>query len=127
MANCVLDASAVLAMIKAEPGWDKVASALPGAAMSSVNAAEVFAKLADWQVPREDRDKYHAILEATLVPFDGDLALRSAGLRPLTRSSGLSLGDRACLALAQKLGIPALTADRAWAGVNCGVTIEVIR
>ena len=127
MATCVLDASAILAMIKAEPGWDKVAAALPGAAISTVNVAEVFAKLADWKVPNEEHAKYRAVLEAAFVAFDGDQALCSAALRQLTRSGGLSLGDRACLALAQSLGVPAITADKAWTGVNCGIKIEVIR
>ena len=127
MATCVLDASAVLAMIRAEPGWDKVAAALPTAAMSTVNAAEVFAKLSDYQVPGDKLAKYRAILEAVMVPVDADIAMRSASLRQVTRPQGLSLGDRMCLALAQRLALPVLTSDKAWANVNCGVAIDLIR
>jgi PIN domain nuclease of toxin-antitoxin system len=61
------------------------------------------------------------------VPFDEDLAYRAGLLRSVTRSAGLSLGDRACLALAEQLGQPALTADRAWGTVQISIQVDVIR
>ncbi|WP_319993753.1 PIN domain-containing protein [Deinococcus aetherius] len=54
-------------------------------------------------------------------------ALNAARLRPLTKSAELSLGDRYCLALAQRLGVPVLTADRAWSSLSAGVPVTVIR
>lgn len=127
MAQYVLDASAILAMVRAEVGWNRVVEALPGASLSSVNAAEVYAKLAEWQVSRAEHQKYHAVLQGLIVPFDMELALRAGALRPATRHLGLSLGNRACLALAQRLARPVLTADQAWAQLQVGIAIEVIR
>jgi ribonuclease VapC len=127
MAEVVLDASAFLAMIKGEAGWDRVAAVLPGSVMCSVNAAEVYSRLADWSYTRAEHAKCHAILNDRMVPFDTDLALRSGALRSATAAKGLSLGDRACLALAQRLGLPAITADRAWSEIKIGIAVEVIR
>jgi ribonuclease VapC len=62
-----------------------------------------------------------------VVDFDAELAEMSADLRPATRPNGLSLGDRACLALAQKRGAVALTADRTWASVDVPVEVRVVR
>lgn len=123
----VFDASAILAMVRGEPGWDRVLAVLPDGVMSTVNAAEVYSKLEDWKIGKEDRRKYHAIIDRMVQPFDTDLALRTGALRRITHGTGLSLGDRACIALAQRLGLPAMTADREWAGLEMGVPIEVIR
>ena len=62
-----------------------------------------------------------------IVPFDAELAYRAGMLRSATRPAGLSLGDRACLALAERLGLPALTADRAWGALQVGIPVDVIR
>ncbi len=66
-------------------------------------------------------------LELAIVDFNAELAYKVGVLRPLTRHIGLSLGDRVCLALAQHLGLPALTTDRAWEGLSLGITVQVIR
>ena len=123
----VLDSSAILAVIKAESGWDKVAAVLPGAAITAVNAAEIFSKLVEWQMTEDEQNKYQSLLHDMIAPYDYDLALRTGALRRSTKSRGLSLGDRACLAFAQKLGVPAMTADKAWAGLDIGIEIRVIR
>jgi len=125
--SVVLDASAVLAMMIGEVGWDRVAAALPQSVISTVNAAEVYSKLADRGIGHDKQEKYRAVLTGRLVPFDEDLVLRVAKLRPLTRAHGLSLGDRACLALAQRLGVPAMTADSAWSRIETSIPIEFIR
>ncbi len=62
-----------------------------------------------------------------IVPFDQELASIAAGLESLTRPFGLSLGDRACLALGIRLSLPILTADQAWAKLDVGVKVELIR
>lgn len=95
--------------------------------VSAVNLAEVLSKLSDLGVP-EGR-ALQAIAEARLDvrPFDERQARRAAGLRAFTRHLGLSLGDRACLALAQTADLPAVTADRGWARLEFGVAVVVIR
>lgn len=127
MADVVLDTSAFLALVRGERGWDQVVAVLAGSVICSVNAAEAYARLSDWSYTRDQQAKCHVLIKDRIVPFDTDLALRTGALRSATKSLGLSLGDRACLALAQRLGVPALTADRAWSGIKIGVAVEVIR
>ena len=73
------------------------------------------------------RAKRGRTMSIQVVPFDEELAYRAGLLRSATRSAGLSLGDRACLALAERLGVPALTTDRIWGTLQLGIQIEVIR
>lgn len=126
-AHVVLDSSSVLAVIKGELGWDKVAAVLSVAAITSVNAAEIYTKLVEWNMTVAEQGKFKSLLRELVVDFDDDLALRTGALRPATKSLGLSLGDRACLALAQKLDVPAMTADKVWAKLDIGIKIQVIR
>ncbi len=126
MSDAVLDSSAVLALLLAEAGAEVVRAALPGALMSTVNFAEVVAKLTERGMPI---DEAQAAVEATgvkFVDFDVDQAAMTGELRPLTRAIGLSLGDRACLGLARLRGLPALTADTAWAQAP-GFNVLLIR
>jgi PIN domain nuclease of toxin-antitoxin system len=129
----VLDASALLAHLRDEPGADVVAEAIAsGAVISTVNLAEVFSRVADRGV---DPAKLAAELTQsglldgaiTVEPFTVADAIDTGRLRPLTRDAGLSLGDRACLALARRLDAPALTADTDWQGVAHGVELRPIR
>jgi PIN domain nuclease of toxin-antitoxin system len=122
----VLDASAVLALLLGEPGAETVADAIAGgAAISTVTHAEVGTVLAR---NGGDRDVLALVAGQTLVePFSLADARTAAALITATAGFGLSLGDRACLALAQRLRVPALTAERAWANLEIGVEIIVIR
>jgi PIN domain nuclease of toxin-antitoxin system len=123
----VVDSSALLALILGEPGSDFVEASLEqGAFVSSVNLAEVIAKLSESQDEAQVRRSLLTVKFET-VPFAEDHAWRTAALRSSTRSLGLSLGDRACLALAQALGLPALTADRRWAETDFGVEVVLCR
>ncbi len=128
MSSWVLDASAVLALLNSEPGADRVfRAAAEGAKISTVNLSEVVAKLDEAGMPAAAiRDAIEAI-EFDLVAFDATQAYRAGLLRRRTRDAGLSLGDRACLALAGGSGLPALTADRRWQGLELGVAITVLR
>ena len=127
MAEVVLDASALLALLNAEPGAEHVAEVLPQAAISAVNLSEVVAKLADAGMPDQAiRDALQG-LPLDVVPFDTEQAYQAGLLRPATRSVGLSLGDRGCLNLARSLGLPALTADRTWEQLSVGAKVRVIR
>jgi ribonuclease VapC len=129
----VLDASALLCYSQREPGWERVGDALlKGAAISAANWAEVLS----WHILRGS-DPHVVALELTnqgllgqllhVYPLDDLLARETARLHRLTRSAGLSLADRACLALGRHLQRPVLTADRAWKKLRLGVKVEVIR
>ena len=127
MKAAVLDATALLALLHDEPGAEVVAEALPHSSISTVNLAEVIGKLVDSGLPEEDIRTALAGLGIEVIPFDDDLAYRTGLLRNVTSPYGLSLGDRACLALGLRLGQPVLTADRIWATLKVGVKIRVIR
>ena len=127
MNNVVLDASALLAVLRAEPGAERVEPRLEGAGIGAVNLSEVVAKLIEDDVPEAETRRAIGRLELDVHAFDEQHAFIAGVLRRSTRALGLSFGDRACLALAQTLGVPALTADRSWSRLDLGVTIEVIR
>jgi len=122
-----LDASALLAFLLREPGHERVAEVLSEACMSTVNFAEVlgrFARAGQDVLPIAER-----ILRAPieLVPFSTEQAAIAASLVADTRAQGLSLGDRACLALARQRGIRAVTADGAWRRLMLHIEVETIR
>lgn len=124
MADIVLDASAILAFLQQEKGADIVEGLLPDAAVSANNLAEVVAKLVDHGVPIDDIEQIIGAFDFSIVDVSKDDAVASGLLRAATRKAGLSLGDRSCLALAQRLALPVLTTDRAW-GQLPGLAVEV--
>lgn len=127
MAEVVLDASAVIALLRSEKGADVVSSALPGAAISAVNLSEIATWLSD---AGTEKNEIRMILEGLRLQcgaFDEQDAFAAADMRKATRGKGLSFGDRACLALAKCLALPALTADRSWAELDIGVDVRLIR
>lgn len=125
----VLDASALLALLQREPGSDRVQQALPNAVMSVANLAEVLGKAADRGLDVQHQYRLVASLGIRFEPVTEEDAVTSAWLR--RREAGgqpvLSLGDRLCLALARRLDLPALTADRAWETVDHGVDVHLVR
>lgn len=127
MTEFVLDASAVLALLQKETGHEKVAAALAGARISTVNLAEVGSRLANLGRSVVQVRTMLLALGLRIVPFDQDQAFETARLRPLTRSLALSLSDRSCLALARLQKLPAMTTDRAWRNLSLGIQIAVIR
>jgi ribonuclease VapC len=123
----VLDASAILALLNAEPGAEAVEETLPGAVISTVNLSEAVAKLAEKGMPETVIRVALGEIGLRVIPFDEGLAYRAGMLRVSTRSAGLSFGDRACLALGRQLNLPVLTTDRDWASVDVGVEVRLIR
>lgn len=124
----VLDASALLALLLREAGADRVREVMGGALISTVNLSETFACFI-----RDGRDTaaldrgLRDELAVEVIDFNEADAVETARLVAATRARGLSFGDRACLALAHRLGLPAMTADRAWRDVDCGVEVVCIR
>lgn len=123
----VADASAILAALKNEPFSNVDPRSLVGSTVSAVNVCEVLTKLHDDGLTDSQAHAAISVMDLRVVPFDGPQASAAARLRSTTRHVGLSLGDRACLALASGLGCPVVTADRVWASLDVGVEIVVIR
>jgi PIN domain nuclease of toxin-antitoxin system len=127
MAEWVLDASAVLALLGNERGTEPVRTALGSAVMSAVNLAEVLTKLGDRGVSEAEQRVIRLSLDIEVRSFDENGAWRASALRAVTKARGLSVGDRACLALALEEGLPVLTMDRAWAALDIGVEVRTLR
>jgi ribonuclease VapC len=129
----VLDASAFLAYLRDEAGADQVADAIAGgAAISTANLAEVLSRAADrgadpQRLARQLTERGLLGGAVAVEPLTTADAVEIARLRPLTRDHSLSLGDRACLALARRLDAPAVTADSAWARAELAVEVRQIR
>jgi PIN domain nuclease of toxin-antitoxin system len=127
MAGAVFDASAILAIMNAEKGAEIAIAALNDAVCSAVNYAEVVSKLVERGASLADVIEAFAGLNIRIIDFDLVLAERTGTLRAETRHLGLSLADRACLALAERESAPALTSDRSWIGAISTVDVRAIR
>ncbi|MBX3492898.1 MAG: type II toxin-antitoxin system VapC family toxin [Parvibaculum sp.] len=127
MAEVVLDASVLLVSILREPGHEKIAPLLDRARMSSVNLAEVVTKLTAYGFPIDAVLNLVDDMEMQVEPLDKARAIATGLLTSKTSKAGLSLGDRACLSLAGELRLAAVTADKAWAKVDAGAEVQVIR
>jgi ribonuclease VapC len=129
----VLDASAILAVLNNEEGVDVVTEAIAnGAAVSIVNWAEILSKVAERgaepaTAAAELRRAEGSRRALAIEPLTAADCIEIARLRLLTKRQGLSLGDRACLVLAVRLDVPALTTDRAWADADVDAEVRVIR
>jgi PIN domain nuclease of toxin-antitoxin system len=122
----VLDASALLAMIREEPGGDTVAGAIARARMSAVNFAEVVSFLTHAGVPASQIEAMLSPLPVAVIDADLELAWSAGRLRKTTAKAGLSLGDRFCLALAARDRLPAWTADRQWRTIASGIDVDIV-
>lgn len=124
--SVVLDASAILAVLYSEPAQEQIRERIRGAdvRVGAVNVSEVSAKLAKAGLEKGEVREALGALSPTVHPFDEDLALEAGALSLATRERGLSAGDRACLALANSLGVEALTTNGDWEGLD---GVEVIQ
>ena len=124
----VMDASAILAILRGEPGCDYVQELLDSeeCAISSVNMAEVGSKLIDYGLPPQEFPRIARQLQIDIIDFTTEQSIQSAQIRKITRSAGLSLGDRACVALTQLMQGCVVTADRAWLDIAETTQIKVL-
>ncbi|MDO5625779.1 MAG: type II toxin-antitoxin system VapC family toxin [Pseudomonadota bacterium] len=128
----VIDSSVLIAISKGEPGAEAAMELLltNDCVISSVNLAEVGTKLLDFGLPTQELARGLAQFSLDVIDFDENQATACAALRASTREFGLSLGDRACLALARGMQATAVTADRVWADLDeavIGVRVQLIR
>jgi ribonuclease VapC len=123
----VADSSAILTHIFAEPGGEVIANDPDQFIVSSVNLAEIFSKLTAHGFSELEMQQAVDAVRFTVVDFDQSQAAECGMLWTIGRQFGLSLGDRACLALAKLRRLPVLTADRSWAKLDIGVDIKLIR
>jgi ribonuclease VapC len=133
VSSAILDASALLAYLRDEPGAAVVADAIAtGAVVSTVNLGEVLSRIADrggdpTRIARQMTARGLLAGAIDVEPFTSADAIEVARLRPLTREHGMSFGDRACLALASRLDAPVLTADSAWSRLELPLELRQIR
>jgi len=126
MSAVVLDASALLALLRGEAGSKKVEGVLSGACMSVVNMAEVASHYSKLGMPDDEVGAMLKPLPISLIDVDADQCWEAGRLRGLTVEAGLSLGDRFCLALAKREKLPAWTADKKWRDVADAAGVKVV-
>jgi ribonuclease VapC len=126
MTTIVLDASALIAMLKHEPGGDSVAKAIGDSKITAINYAEVVSHFCHAGMPVTEVDAMLNPLPLVIVAADAKLARLAGQLRTITSSAGLSLGDRFCLALAKSENLPAWTSDRKWQSISEAVQVEIM-
>jgi len=123
----VLDASALIAMLWEEPGGDRAESLADRAVVSTVNWTEVLQRFQRGGLSLDGKQDAIEALGIRLEPYTTEDADAVARMWDAARPARLSLADRACLALARRLGVPAHTADRVWADLDVGVEVVLIR
>lgn len=125
--SVVFDSSALLAISFDEAGAQRAARGLKDGMMSAVNVAEVISRYVDQGASEEEARASLQAFGLDIRPFDETQAMAAGLMRTATQKLGLSLGDRACLALAIREGATVFTANRTWAALDLGVEVELIR
>ena len=127
MTSVVLDTSAILAYVKGEPGADDVAAVIGDAVISAVNYAEAVTTLVKNGMSLPSIRAALGVAGLEVIDFDRGLAEVAGAMYPATKPLGLSLGDRACLALAGREGVDAITGDRIWSKLGTEFKVRLIR
>jgi len=125
--KCVLDASALLALLQNEPGAQRVKDIARESVISAVSVCETVGKLTSAGMSLDDARTSIELINLVVVPFDTELAYKAGSLIIETKKLGLSLGDRACLALGMTLNKTVVTAEQLWSKLKLDVTVEIIR
>ena len=127
MAEVVLDSSAVLGLLWSERGSDQVAAVIHNSLLSVVNEAEVISVLIQRGETPQNAMEIALRLPCLIVDLDRQLARRAGSLWRYFKKRGLSLGDRCCLALAEREHLPVLTSDKRWADLSIGVEVRLFK
>lgn len=127
MMRCVLDTSVIVAVIAQERGYENALPFLDRAIVSTVNLAEVAARFARHGMPQDSVETLIQSVHFAVKEFTQELSLITGMLIQKTRPLGLSLGDRACLALAISKNLPVLTADKAWKQLELPIEVKLLR
>jgi ribonuclease VapC len=127
MAEVILDSSAILAVLNSEPGGDKVVSVMPRSLVSVANEAEVITVLIRGGKSSDQALEFVADLPYRRIDLDASLARRAGTLWREVKPRGLSLGDRCCLALAEREKLPVLTGDKRWADLSLGIEVRLFK
>ena len=127
MSKYVLDASALLALLQNEPSAQRVRDIAPESVIGAANVCETIGKLIGAGMSIDDARTSIELINLEVVPFDAELAYKAVALVAETKKLGLSLGDRACLALGMTLNKTVVTAEQLWSRLKFGVSVEVIR
>jgi ribonuclease VapC len=129
LSGVVLDASAVVAVLIRERGWEVVQSVILDSKMVANNLGEVAQRLLKKGWSRFQIEDAIGALQIEIIPVDGPLALDAAEIREIARAKGLSQADCICLALARRMGTAAMTADQKWLEIAdaVGVKVQVVR
>ncbi len=124
----VLDSSALIALFRSEPGAGLVEQHLREAVISAVNIQETAKKMMEAGATEQEARAAIGALELDIRPHETEDAYLAASLAPATRRHGSGLGDRSCMALAIRLGVPALTTDRSWSKLDIpGLKVTLVR
>lgn len=126
MPSCVIDTSAVFADLEGGPGSAEARTWLRDAAISSVNLHEIVARVVGEGADPDQARTLVGKLRLQVHPHDADAAIEAGLLHGTTGAKGLEPGDRACLSLARRLSLPAVTADAAWSGLSDELGIEIV-
>ncbi len=127
MNSVVLDASAILAVARREPGMESVLAVRAGALISAVNHTEVVSKLLRYEVPVSEINQFLWEAFPRVVPFDRPQAEIAGRLHAVTHYKNISYADCSCLALAQSRNLPVLTGDRKWLDLDVPVEVRAFR
>jgi ribonuclease VapC len=125
--QCVLDSSAVIALVRREPGWEKVEAALEHSVISAVNLTESMTKLIRQGGEPRVVERLLKAPDLEVIPWDEELAWASRDLCALAWTNGISFADRACLTLARYMNLAAMTADSEWKKARHGVRVLLFR
>src|SRR3990167_5745144 len=125
--SVIFDSSALLALLQEEPGYKIAEEHLTTFIMSAINVSESIAGLIKIGIPPNEAKITILDIVKNIVPFCAEQACIAAQFIPFTKSLGLSLGDRACLALGKQLNLTVLTTDKVWKKPNLGIHIQLLR